>query len=148
MIASVSCIYGIGSPKEYESQKNVLFTGDLVNRQEFLRNLVAIQYERNDIDFVRGCFRVRGDIVEVFPAHEDSNVIRIEFFDNEIDGISVVDPLRGAILQKLNKVTIYPKSHYVVGEDKLKAPLKQLRLSYEGACSPSKNKKNSLNFNA
>jgi excinuclease ABC subunit B len=118
IVASVSCIYGIGSPDEYESLKCTLFTGDTVDRDEFLKELVSIQFERNDIDFSRGCFRVRGDIVEVFPAHEDSNVIRIEFFDDEIENLSLVDPLRGTVLQNLHKVTIYPKSHYVVGEEK------------------------------
>ncbi len=119
VVSSVSCIYGIGSPDEYESQKVTLFTGDNLDRDAFLKNLVSIQYERNDVDFSRGCFRVRGDVVEVFPSYEDSNVVRIEFFDDEIDEISVVDPLRGKVLSQLNKVTIYPKSHYVVSEDRL-----------------------------
>ena len=119
IVASVSCIYGIGSQDEYESQKVTLFVGDEIDRDDLLKNLVAIQYERNDIDFSRGCFRVRGDIVEVFPAHEDANVVRLEFFDNELESISIVDPLRGINLQSLSKVTIYPKSHYVVGKEKL-----------------------------
>lgn len=119
VVSSVSCIYGIGSPDEYESQKVTLFTGDTLDRDVFLKNLVSIQYERNDIDFSRGCFRVRGDVVEVFPSYEDSNVVRIEFFDEEIEEISIVDPLRGKVLTQLNKVTIYPKSHYVVSEDRL-----------------------------
>lgn len=119
VISSVSCIYGIGSPDEYEGQKVTLFKGDNLDRDDFLKSLVAIQYERNDVDFSRGCFRVRGDIVEVFPSYEDSDVIRLEFFDDEIDQISIVDPLRGKILTVLPKVTIYPKSHYVVSEDRL-----------------------------
>lgn len=120
VVASVSCIYGIGSPAEYLSQKITMFLGDTIDRDVFLKELVSVQYQRNDIDFSRGTFRVRGDTVEVFPAYEDSNVVRIEFFDDEIDGIYIVDPLRGKILTKLNKVVIYPSSHYVVGEDKLK----------------------------
>ncbi len=119
VISSVSCIYGIGSPDEYEGQKVTLFKGDTLDRDDFLKSLVSIQYERNDIDFSRGCFRVRGDIVEVFPSYEDSDVIRLEFFDDEIDQISIVDPLRGKVLTVLPKVTIYPKSHYVVSEDRL-----------------------------
>jgi excinuclease ABC subunit B len=119
VVASVSCIYGIGSPDEYESQKVDLLTGDEVDRDEFLKDLVSIQYQRNDIDFSRGCFRVRGDLVEIFPASEDSDVIRVEFFDDEIETISIVDPLRGKVLRKLSRVTIYPKSHYVVSEQKL-----------------------------
>ena len=128
IIASVSCIYGIGSPDEYESQKTTLFVGDEIERDDLLKNLVAIQYERNDIDFSRGCFRVRGDIVEVFPAHEDANVVRLEFFDNELEAISIVDPLRGISLQSLQKITIYPKSHYVVGKEKLDAAIETIKV--------------------
>lgn len=120
VVASVSCIYGIGSPEEYQGQRISIFVGDELERDEFLRSLVSIQYKRNDVDFSRGTFRVRGDTVEVFPAYEDSNVIRFEFFDNEVDGIMVVDPLRGTIHNKLNAVTIYPSSHYVVSDQKMK----------------------------
>jgi excinuclease ABC subunit B len=123
VIASVSCIYGIGSPEEYLGQKITIFLNDNIDRDEFLKNLVAIQYQRNDIDFSRGTFRVRGDTVEIFPAYEDSNVIRVEFFDDEIDGLYIVDPLRGKIINKLAKAVIYPSSHYVVGEEKMKGAL-------------------------
>jgi excinuclease ABC subunit B len=115
VVASVSCIYGIGSKDEYSAMQCRLFVGTEQNRDDFLRTLISIQYERNDIDFVRGTFRVRGDIVEVFPAHEDSNVVRIEFFGDEIDSISIVDPLRGRILENLKAVTIFPKSHFLLG---------------------------------
>lgn len=128
VVASVSCIYGIGSPDEYSQQVLTMFVGDTVDRDDFLRSLVSIQYQRNDIDFSRGTFRVRGDTVEVFPAYEDSNVIRIEFFDDEIDGIYIVDPLRGKILTKLPRVSIYPSSHYVVGEGKLKTAIDTIKL--------------------
>lgn len=128
VVASVSCIYGIGSPEEYLGMKLKLFNGDTIDRDEFLRKLVSIQYQRNDIDFSRGKFRVRGDTVEIFPAYEDSDVVRIEFFDDEIDGISIVDPLRGKILEKLQKVTIYPSSHYVVSEDKMKNALSSIQI--------------------
>lgn len=127
VVASVSCIYGIGSPDEYKSQSTTLFVGDTLDRDEFLKTLIAIQYERNDIDFSRGCFRVRGDLVEVFPAHEDSNVIRIEFFDDEVESISIVDPLRGKVLHALNKIAIYPKSHYVVSEKKLEKAIESIK---------------------
>ena len=123
VVASVSCIYGIGSPAEYQGQRIDLFSGEEYDRDELLRRLVSIQYQRNDIDFSRGTFRVRGDTVEVFPAYEDSNVIRIEFFDEEIDSIAIVDPLRGKILQQISKVSIYPSSHYVVSENNLKRAL-------------------------
>ena len=95
VIASVSCIYGIGSPSEYLDQKITLYLNDNLDRDKFLKDLVAVQYQRNDTDFSRGTFRVRGDTVEIFPAYEDSDVVRIEFFDDEIDGIFIVDPLRG-----------------------------------------------------
>lgn len=128
VIASVSCIYGIGSPDEYASQKITLFEGEELDRDEFLKDLVAIQYARNDFDFSRGTFRVRGDIVEVFPSYEDSNVIRIEFFGDEIEAISVVDPLRGQILYSPKKEVIYPKSHYVVSEQKLERALSTIKV--------------------
>jgi excinuclease ABC subunit B len=128
VVASVSCIYGIGSPDEYGAQRLVLFTGDKWERDDFLRALVAIQYQRNDIDFKRGTFRVRGDLVEVFPAHEDSQVIRVEFFDDVIDSLSFVDPLRGRVLESTKRVVVYPSSHYVVGETRLKAAVETIKV--------------------
>ena len=128
VVASVSCIYGIGAPEEYFNQRIMLFDQDKFDRDEFLRRLVEIQYQRNDVDFHRGTFRVRGDVVEVFPAYEESQVVRIEFFDDVIDGISIVDPLRGKVLHSLPRVDIYPKSHYVVGKDKLKIAIEQIKI--------------------
>jgi excinuclease ABC subunit B len=128
VVASVSCIYGIGAPEEYYNQRIMLFAQDKMDRDEFLRRLVAIQYQRNDVDFHRGTFRVRGDVVEVFPAYEESEVVRIEFFDDVIDGIFIVDPLRGKVLHSLNRVDIYPKSHYVVGKDKLKSAIGNIKI--------------------
>lgn len=128
VVASVSCIYGIGSPDEYFGQRITLLTQDKMERDDFLQRLVENQYQRNDIDFHRGTFRVRGDIVEVFPAYEDSQVLRVEFFDDVIDGIFVVDPLRGKVIQPLNKVDIYPKSHYVVSKDKMKLAVENIKI--------------------
>jgi excinuclease ABC subunit B len=128
VVASVSCIYGIGAPEEYYNQRIILFTQDKFDRDELLRRLVEIQYQRNDVDFHRGTFRVRGDVVEVFPAYEESNVVRIEFFDDVVDSISIVDPIRGRVLEALNRVDIYPKSHYVVGKDKLKTAIGNIKL--------------------
>lgn len=119
VVASVSCIYGLGSPQEYEDKKLTFFLGDKIERDSLLKELVSIQYARNDLDFVRGTFRVRGDSIEIFPAHEDSKVIRLTMFDDEIESISLVDPLRGKILEMIKKITIYPKSHYVVGKKSL-----------------------------
>jgi excinuclease ABC subunit B len=127
VVASVSCIYGIGSKEEYGAHKLTIFVGETIDRDELLKSLVAIQYERNDIDFSRGAFRVRGDTVEVFPSHEDSNVIRIEFFGDEIDSLSVVDPIRGRVIESISKTTIFPKSHYVVGEERLKEAITNIR---------------------
>lgn len=128
VVASVSCIYGIGAPEEYFNQRIMLFTEDKLDRDELLRRLVEIQYQRNDVDFHRGTFRVRGDVVEVFPAYEDSQIVRIEFFDDVIDGIFLVDPIRGKVIQPLNRVDIYPKSHYVVGKDKMKAAIENIKI--------------------
>ncbi|MCM2350743.1 MAG: excinuclease ABC subunit UvrB [Bacteriovoracaceae bacterium] len=128
VVASVSCIYGIGAPDEYFNQRIMLFNQDKIERDELLQRLVEIQYQRNDIDFHRGTFRVRGDVVEVFPAYEDSQIVRIEFFDDVIDGIFIVDPIRGKVIQPLNRVDIYPKSHYVVGKDKMKAAIENIKL--------------------
>ncbi len=128
VVASVSCIYGIGAPEEYFNQRIMLFAQDKMDRDEFLRRLVEVQYQRNDVDFHRGTFRVRGDVVEVFPAYEDSQIVRIEFFDDVIDGIFLVDPIRGKVLQPLQRVDIYPKSHYVVGKDKLKTAIGEIKI--------------------
>ncbi len=127
VVASVSCIYGIGAPDEYFDQRIMLFVQDKMDRDALLRRLVDIQYQRNDMDFHRGTFRVRGDIVEVFPAYEDSQIVRIEFFDDVIDGLFIVDPLRGKVLQPLNRVDIYPKSHYVVGKDRMKQAIETIK---------------------
>jgi excinuclease ABC subunit B len=128
VVASVSCIYGIGAPDEYFNQRVMLLTQDKMERDELLRRLVDIQYQRNDMDFHRGTFRVRGDIVEVFPAYEDSQIVRIEFFDDVIDGLFIVDPLRGKVIQPLNRVDIYPKSHYVVGKDRMKEAISTIKV--------------------
>ena len=128
VVASVSCIYGIGHPDEYKTQKLTLFVNDRWDRDDFLRSLVAIQYQRNDYDFFRGCFRVRGDMVDIFPAHEDSQMIRLVFFGDVLESINVMDPLRGKFLYALKKITIYPKSHYVVSEEKMKRAMKSIRI--------------------
>ena len=127
VVASVSCIYGLGSPEEYEAQKVSLLVGDEMDRDHFLRDLISIQYLRNDIDFHRGTFRARGDIVEVFPSSEDSQVIRLEFFDDVLESIHLVDPLRGKVLRSLNKAIIYPSSHYVVGQERLRIAIQSIK---------------------
>jgi len=113
VVASVSCIYGIGKPDTYQGLHLELGEGEQIDRDEIIRRLVAVQYERNDYDFHRGTFRVRGDVVEVFPANEESIALRIELFGDVIDAISRIDPLRGAVLERVDRVHIYPASHYV-----------------------------------
>ena len=119
IVASVSCIYGIGAAEAYLGMKVDLAAGVEVRRDAVLRRLVEIQYERNDVDFSRGTFRVRGDVVEVFPAYEREKAIRIEWWGDEIEAISEVDPLRGKVLRKLDEVSIFPGSHYVTPRDEL-----------------------------
>ncbi|MBI5569485.1 MAG: excinuclease ABC subunit UvrB [Desulfomonile tiedjei] len=113
IVASVSCIYGLGSPEAYGNMLVHLISTEESDRDQVLRKLVEIQYQRNDIDFHRGTFRVRGDVVEVFPAYEESLAIRIEFFGDTVDGIYEIDPLLGKVIRPLERVAIYPASHYV-----------------------------------
>ena len=125
IVSSVSCIYGIGAAEAYLGMVVQVEVGQQIERDQLLRRLVEMQYERNDIDFHRGCFRVRGDVVEVFPAYEDDTAIRIEFFGDEVEAIREVDPLRGQPRSSLPRVSIFPASHYVT-------PASQLRRAIEG----------------
>ncbi|HAG50739.1 MAG: excinuclease ABC subunit B [Deltaproteobacteria bacterium GWC2_42_51] len=127
IVASVSCIYGIGSPDDYGSMHLYAEKGMETQRDEVLKRLVEMQYQRNDYDFYRGTFRVRGDVVEIFPAYEAERAIRLEFFGDSIDAISEVDPLRGKIIQKANKALIHPASHYVTTRDNLKRAMDTIR---------------------
>ncbi len=129
IVASVSCIYGIGSPAEYQAMHIFFHEGEEYGRDTLLRKLVDIQYERNDVDFHRGTFRVRGDIVEVFPAHEDEKALRIEFFGDTVDAITEIDPLRGVAHQRLAKCAIYPASHYVATRETLERAIEEIRLA-------------------
>jgi excinuclease ABC subunit B len=127
IVASVSCIYGIGAPEEYRGQILRLESGMELRRDDMLRQLVDMQYARNDIDFHRSTFRVRGDVVEVFPAYEEERVIRVEFFGDAVEAVSVVDPLRGKKIEALEEVTIYPGSHYVTTRDNMKRAIDGIR---------------------
>ncbi|ATP39096.1 excinuclease ABC subunit B [Solibacillus sp. R5-41] len=126
IIASVSCIYGLGSPEEYREMVVSIRTGMEIERNQLLRKLVDIQYERNDINFTRGTFRVRGDVVEIFPASRDEHCIRIEFFGDEIDRIREVDALTGEILTEREHVAIFPASHFVTREEKMKVAIENI----------------------
>jgi len=128
IVASVSCIYGLGSPEAYYGLLLYLEKGDQISRDEILSRLVEIQYERNELDFHRGTFRVRGDVIEVFPAHEESLAIRIELFGDIVDTIAEIDPLRGRVVQRLDRIAIYPGSHYVTTEERRRKAIQNIRL--------------------
>jgi len=127
IVASVSCIYGLGSPEAYFEMMVYLEKGMKIERDYVLRKLVDIQYKRNDYDFHRGTFRVRGDIVEVFPAYEDSSSMRIEFFDDKVESLLEFDPVRGKVHRRVDRVAIYPASHYVTNEVTLKRAVQNIR---------------------
>ncbi len=127
IVASVSCIYGIGSAESYSGLLIDLKVGEEFRRDNLLRMLVDIQYERNDVDFHRGTFRVRGDVVEVFPAYEHETAIRIEFFGEEIEAIKEVDPLRGKVKTTLDRVAIFPGSHYVTPQEQMRRAIGAIR---------------------
>lgn len=132
IIASVSCIYGLGSPEEYKELVLSLRVGTEIERNALLRKLVDIQYTRNDIDFHRGTFRVRGDVVEIFPSSRDEHCIRVEFFGDEIDRIREVDALTGEIIGDREHVAIYPASHYVTREEKMRVAIKNIEQELQG----------------
>ena len=127
IVASVSCIYGLGEPEVYFEMLAFLEEGQRIERDRLLRKLVDIQYQRNDYDFHRGTFRVRGDTVEVFPAYEESRAVRVEFFGDEIEGLYEIDPLRGQVIRKLSSVAIYPASHYVTTSDRMEVAVHDIR---------------------
>ncbi len=131
IVASVSCIYSLGSPIDYRNMVISLRTGMTKNRDELIRKLVDLQYERNDINFVRNKFRVRGDTVEIFPAYSSETAIRVEFFGDEIDRICEMNPLTGELKSVLKHVAVYPASHYIVPGDKMEAALEELRIEME-----------------
>jgi excinuclease ABC subunit B len=126
IVASVSCIYGLGSPDAYRDMAITLRKGDEIDRDELLRSLTQIQYQRNLLDFVRGSFRVRGDVVEVFPIYDEDRVIRFEFFGDEIDEIFEVDPLTGEIRAEKDSATIYPVTHYVTPQERMQRAIRAI----------------------
>ena len=127
IVASVSCIYGLGSAEAYYDQLCMLEVGQQFDRDAVMARLVDIQYTRNDIDFHRGTFRVRGDTLEIFPVHEDTHAVRIEFFGDEVEAIWTIDPLRGKQIAALEKVSIYPGSHYVAGDKNTRRAIAEIR---------------------
>jgi excinuclease ABC subunit B len=127
IVASVSCIYGLGSPEAYFEMLLFLERGSPLDRDWLLRKLVDIQYQRNDYDFHRGTFRVRGDVVEIFPAYEEARALRIELFGDTLDALAEIDPLRGQVLRRLESVAIYPASHYVTAPDRMEKAVAGIR---------------------
>ena len=127
VVASVSCIYGLGAPSTYGSMHAYIETGMQLDRDVFLRQLVDMLYERNDLDFHRGTFRVRGDVVEVFPQYENERALRFEFFGDEIESIAEIDPLRGKVVGRPKRAMIYPASHYVATDKVLKRAIDGIR---------------------
>ena len=127
VVASVSCIYGIGEVEEYKNKMLTLSVGDNYERNSILTKLVEMLYERNDLDFKRGTFRVRGDTLEIIPANQNTQGYRIEFFDNEIDRISEIDTLTGKVINNMKNVSIFPASHFVVSDDKLHAAIERIK---------------------
>ncbi len=131
VVASVSCIYGLGAPVTYGSMHVYVEKGTRLSRDDLLRRLVDMLYERNDMDFHRGTFRVRGDVVEVFPQYESERAIRIEFFGDEVEGIAEIDPLRGKVLSRPSRTLIYPASHYVANADVLRRAIQGIRVELQ-----------------
>ncbi len=127
IVASVSCIYGLGSPEAYDDMVIPIEVGDTVPRRQLLARLVELQYQRNEQDLHRGTFRARGDVIEIVPAHESEKALRIELFGDEVEALSEIDPLRGVKLQKLDKICIYPASHYVTPKEKVQRAVDTIR---------------------
>ncbi len=144
VVASVSCIYGLGSPEEYEQMHLFLKAGDTRSRDEIIGHLVAMLYERNEAELKRGRFRVRGDIIDVFPSHEEDRVIRIELFDDEIEDISILDPVTGRRIKGAVSALIYPTSHYVTTKGRLKRAVETIRAELRERLMELRNQKKLL----
>ncbi len=128
IVASVSAIYGLGDPKSYMTMILHLVRGDLVDQRYILRRLAELQYTRNDIELRRGCYRVRGDVIDIHPADSEREAVRVELFDEEIEGLSYFDPLTGEVLRKVARLTVYPKTHYATPRDTIVKAIDQIRV--------------------
>ena len=131
IVASVSCIYGLGSPEAYQGLLLHLDRGQQIERDKVLRKLVEIHYQRSDMDFHRGTFRVRGDVVEIFPAHEEERAVRVEFFGNEVERLLEIDPLWGKPVGELSRLAVYPASHYVTTRPMLEQAIKNIQIELQ-----------------
>ncbi|MCX7257788.1 MAG: excinuclease ABC subunit UvrB [Polaromonas sp.] len=128
IVATVSAIYGIGAPEDYTQMRFIARVGDKMGQRDVIARLIRMQYSRNDVDFSRGTFRVRGDVIDVFPAEHSELALRIELFDDEIESLQLLDPLTGRIKQKIPRFVVYPKSHYVTPRDKVLAAVETIKL--------------------
>ena len=131
IVCTVSSIYGLGDPQAYLKMVLHLDRGDRIDQRELLRRLASLQYSRNDMDFARASFRVRGDVIDIYPAESDLEAIRVELFDDEVESISAFDPLTGEVLQKLPRFTFYPKSHYVTPRETLLEAVEQIKIELQ-----------------
>ena len=131
IVASVSCIYTLGDPIDYRAMVISLRPGMIMERDALLRKLVTLQYERNDVNLIRNKFRVRGDVVEIYPAYSTNRIIRVEFFGDEIDRICEIDPLTGELLGTVKHAAVYPASHYIVSADKIQTATEELEREME-----------------
>ncbi len=127
IVASVSCIYGLGSPDEYRNMHLYLQKGEDMPPEDIQRQLVFMQYERNDFSFHRSTFRVRGDVLDIFPVHEEEQAIRVEFFGDTIESITIIDPLRGVVLEQLDTYTVFPGSHFVTSKERMQIAIRTIR---------------------
>src|SRR5690606_21497351 len=127
IVCTVSSIYGLGDPASYLKMVLHLDRGDRMDQRELLRRLTSLQYTRNDMDFARASFRVRGDVIDIFPAESELEAIRVELFDDEVENISAFDPLTGEVIRKLPRFTFYPKSHYVTPRETLMQAVEQIK---------------------
>lgn len=128
IVTTVSCIYGLGSPETYLKMVLHVDRGDKLDQRELLRRLTSLQYTRNDMDFARATFRVRGDVIDIYPAESDLEAIRIELFDDEVESLSAFDPLTGEVIRKLPRFTFYPKSHYVTPRETLMGAIEGIKV--------------------
>ena len=127
IVASVSCIYGLGSPDEYKNMHLFLHVDEDYPMEEVMRRLTFMLYERNELSFHRGTFRVRGDVLDIFPVHEEDRAVRVEFFGDTIDAISIIDPLRGVVIEDVDELTVFPTSHFVTGKDNLQRAMNTIK---------------------
>jgi excinuclease ABC subunit B len=132
IVSSVSCIYGLGSPEAYEGMMIQIISNQDMKRDQLIRELIRIQYQRNNVDFHRGTFRVKGDVIEVFPPYEEDRALRIEFFGDFVDKLSWIDPLTGQSIEELDQVGIYPGSHYATSEDNIARAIKTIQVELQG----------------